>query len=184
MVYGYTRVSTDDQTSALQVQALRAAGVTKIVEENGSGGDPNRPKLRYLLDQLHAGDELVVWKLDRLARTLTQLVEVGNSLKERGVELRSLTESIDTRSPYGKAMYGLMAIFAELERDMIRERTRAGLKAAAAKGRKGGRPAKLTAEQKAIARKMLAENKYSVGEVARALRVGRATIYRALARPA
>jgi DNA invertase Pin-like site-specific DNA recombinase len=182
MIHGYARVSTEDQNCALQVAALKAAGVPErnIVEENGSGGDPNRPKLKRLLDSLQRGDQLVVWKLDRLARTLSQLVEVGNRLKDQGVELRSLTESIDTRSPYGKAMYGLMGIFAELERDMIRERTVAGLKAAAAKGRKGGRPAKLSVEQKAIAREMLANNRHSVGEVARVLRVGRATIYRAL----
>lgn len=178
--YGYARVSTADQDCAMQVAALKAAGCRDIVTENGSGGDPNRPKLMKLLARLREGDQLVVWKLDRLARTMRQLVEVGNQLKDQGIELRSLTESIDTRTPYGKAMYGLIAIFAELERDMIIERTRAGLKAAAVKGRKGGRPAKLTLEQRAMAREMLASGRHSVGEVARMLRVGRATVYRAL----
>ena len=179
MVYGYARVSTLDQDPGLQLSALKAAGCERIIDENGSGGDPNRPKLAKLLLDLKTGDELVVWKLDRLARTLKQLVDVGEQLRERGVELRSLQESIDTRTIYGKAMYQLLGIFAELERGMIRERVTAGIAKAQANGTwRGGRPAKLSSEQVAHVREMIAAGK-SVGETARILKVGRATIWRA-----
>src|SRR6478735_3970281 len=137
---GYARVSTQEQDLALQLDALREAGCNKVFEEKASGAQRDRPALKAALDYMRAGDTLVVWKLDRLARSLKQLIETVEKFGERGVGLRSLTEAIDTTTAGGKLVFHLFAALAEFERGVIRERTLAGLQAARARGRLGGRP--------------------------------------------
>jgi DNA invertase Pin-like site-specific DNA recombinase len=144
MLIGYARVSTQDQSPALQLDALRAAGCNRIFEEKASGAQRDRPELKAALDYIRDGDVLAVWKLDRLARSLGQLIDTVDSLKERGIGFRSLTEQIDTTTPAGKLTFHIFGAMAEFERSIIRERTRAGLDAARARGRMGGRPRALT----------------------------------------
>src|SRR5882762_5361393 len=144
MMIGYARVSTQDQSPALQLDALRAAGCDRIFEEKASGAQRDRPELKAALEYMRDGDVLVVWKLDRLARSLGQLIDTVDSLKERGIGFRSLTEQIDTTTPAGKLTFHIFGAMAEFERSIIRERTRAGLDAARARGRTGGRPRALS----------------------------------------
>src|SRR6187551_2304914 len=140
MLLGYARVSkADDQDTAAQVSALKAAGCTRIYEEKASGGRWDRPELHWVLDHLRAGDVLVVWKLDRLSRSLKDLLHILEKVEAAGADFRSLTEAIDTTGPAGRMLMQMLGSFAEFERAMVRERTRMGLKAAAARGRKGGR---------------------------------------------
>ena len=146
MLIGYARVSTLDQDLALQRQALKAAGCERIFEEAASGAKADRPQLARVLDHMRAGDTLVVWKLDRLARSLQQLIETVAALDGKQVQLRSLTEQIDTSTPSGRLTFHIFSALAEFERSLIRERTLAGLAAARAAGRTGGRPRKLTEE--------------------------------------
>ena len=146
MRIGYARVSTDDQTLDLQRDALKQAGCTELYEEHASGRTAARPQLEGCLKALREGDTLVVWRLDRLGRSLQDLIELTNNFQTRGVEFESLTERIDTSSPTGRLVFHLFGALAEFERSLIRERTMAGLKAARARGRKGGRPKKLTAK--------------------------------------
>ena len=175
---GYARVSTADQTSALQIDALNAAGVSKLFEETASGARAGRPVLTAALDYMREGDTLVIWKLDRLARSLSQLIETVRALEARGIGIRSLTEAIDTTTANGRLMFNLFGALAEFERDVIRDRTRAGLDAARARGRKGGRPRKLAEKDLAIARALLdAEPPVPIAEVARRLNVASATLY-------
>ena len=140
MLVGYARVSTQEQDLALQLDALRAAGCTKVYEEKASGAQRERPELKAALGYMRQGDTLVVWKLDRLARSLKQLIETVEAMGEQGLGLRSLTEAIDTTTAGGKLVFHLFAALAEFERGVIRERTLAGLQAARARGRTGGRP--------------------------------------------
>ncbi|WP_077624959.1 recombinase family protein [Sediminibacillus massiliensis] len=140
MKIGYARVSTENQSLLLQEDALRKAGAERIYSEKESGGKWDRVELQRTLDVLRPGDTLIVYKLDRLARSTKQLIDIADQLKEGEIELVSLTEQLDTRTPMGKAMFGMIGVMAELERDMIRERTTAGLEAARARGRRGGRP--------------------------------------------
>lgn len=152
--YGYARVSTDKQDTEAQRTALERAGCTVIVEEQASGRKA-RPALAALLDRLEPGDAVTVWKIDRLSRSAPDFYRIAAQITERGAQLRSLTEAIDTASPIGRAMLGLLAVFAQLEAEQVSERTRAGLAAAAARGRHGGRPRALTpALEKDIARKL------------------------------
>ena len=146
-----TQVSKSDdiQDTAAQVSALKSAGCKRVFEDKASGGRWDRPELHRLLDQLRAGDTLVVWKLDRLSRSLKDLLHILEKVEAVGARFRSLTEAIDTSGPAGRMLMQMLGSFAEFERAMVRERTRAGLKAAAARGRKGGRQPKLTPEQKA-----------------------------------
>lgn len=144
MLIGYARVSTADQRPELQLDALRAAGCEQIFEERISGVVRDRPELTQCLRTLRAGDTLVVWRLDRLGRSLKDLVETITGLQDRGVVFRSLTEAIDTTTSGGKLIFHIFASLAEFERSIIRERTNAGLAAARARGRKGGRKPKLT----------------------------------------
>jgi DNA invertase Pin-like site-specific DNA recombinase len=179
---GYARVSTDEQTTALQLDALRAAGCAEIREDAAtSGSTRSRPGLDRALTDLKAGDTLVIWKLDRLGRSLTHLLEIAETLRERGVALRSLTEHIDTGTAAGKMLYAVLGAVAQFERDTIRERTIAGMAAARRRGERIGRPPALTPSQLAEAKKML-ERGEAAAHVARVLRVGRATLYRAIAR--
>jgi DNA invertase Pin-like site-specific DNA recombinase len=180
MLVGYARVSTQDQKPELQLDALKAAGCEKVFVEKASGAQRERPELKAALDYMRDGDTLVVWKLDRLARSMKQLIETVEGLEEVGVGLRSLTEAIDTTTAGGKLVFHVFGALAEFERSIIRERTRAGLDAARARGRKGGRPPKLKDSDLKAARAMLADKSITVEEVAKHLRVSPATLYRHL----
>ena len=181
MLIGYARVSTDDQNLALQRDALKAAGCERMFEDQGvSGATRARPGLDSALTALATGDVLVVWKLDRLGRSLSNLIETLATLGERGIGFRSLSEAIDTVSPGGRLVFHLMGALAEFERSLIVERTTAGLKAARARGVRVGRRKSLTAAQVAHAR-LLLDGGERAGAVARSLKVSRSTLYRALA---
>jgi DNA invertase Pin-like site-specific DNA recombinase len=179
MLIGYARVSTVDQDLALQRDALRQAGCERIFEEAASGAKENRPELAKALDHMRKGDTLVVWKLDRLARSMKQLIETVAQLEAAGVKVRSITENLGTDSAGGRFVFHIFGALAEFERSLIRERTNAGLKAARARGRKGGRPKSMTAEDVQAAETLLNGN---VGPTAVAKRMGvsRATLYRHL----
>jgi DNA invertase Pin-like site-specific DNA recombinase len=179
---GYARVSTTDQHPHLQVDALQRAGCYRVFTETASGARADRPTLEQVLDQLRPGDTLVVWKLDRLGRSLRHLVDTVTGLADRGVGFRSLQEAIDTTTPGGKLVFHVFAALAEFERDLIRERTSAGLTAARARGRQGGRPSVMTAHKLQVAREMHGSGQYTVSAIAMTLGVSRASIYRHLAR--
>jgi len=182
MKYGYARVSTDDQTPALQLVALKKAGCREVFKDEGiSGATIKRPALRRCLETLKAGDTLIVWKLDRLGRSLRDLIAMLDDLRERGVRFRSLTEAIDTETPTGRAMWQMIGVLAELERSLISERTRAGVEAARARGVKFGRKRKLTPKQVSHARELI-EGGEPVAHVAKLFSVDRATMYRELQR--
>jgi DNA invertase Pin-like site-specific DNA recombinase len=180
MLVGYGRVSTADQNHQLQEDALRAAGCDKIYLETISSGKRDRPQLSAALDYVREGDTLVVWRLDRLARSLRQLIHTVEDLDARQIALKSLTEEIDTKTAGGKLVFHIFASIAEFERSLIRERTRAGVAAAKARGRAGGRPAKLNIEQVEHAKNLLAAGS-SVSSVARSMKVSRATLHRSIA---
>lgn len=177
---GYVRVSTADQDVGLQIDALRAAGVERIFEDRGvSGARAERPGLGQALDYLRDGDTLVVWKMDRLGRSMTHLLETIGALEARGVGFRSLTENIDTTTPTGRLVFHIFGALGQFERDLIRERTSAGLKAAAARGRKGGRPPVVT-EEKIVRAEALIASGLTVREAAARIRVGKSALYAAL----
>jgi len=177
---GYARVSTLDQNPDLQTDALRHAGCRRTFTDKASGASSDRPQLAAALDYIRPGDTLVVWKLDRLGRSLRHLVETVTRLQERGVGFRSLQENIDTTTATGRLVFHIFASLAEFERDLIRERTQAGLAAARARGRLGGRKPVLTADKAAAARRMYESKDMTVAQIARALGVSRATLYRYL----
>ena len=177
MTFGYARVSTTQQDEALQLDALEKAGVEKVFTDHASGATTSRPALDELLAQLRRGDTIVIWRLDRLGRSLRHLIEVVAELESRDVALRSLSESIDTSTPGGKLIFHLFGALAEFERGLIQERTQAGLTAARARGRVGGRPTVWTEEKINTARAMLESGK-DVSTVARVLGVSRASVYR------
>jgi DNA invertase Pin-like site-specific DNA recombinase len=177
---GYARVSTLDQNLALQRDALTDAGCEKIFIEQMSGAVADRPALRDALEYARSGDTIIVWKLDRLARSMKQLIETIEGLRVRGVGFRSLTEALDTTTPQGVLVFHLFSALAEFERALIRERTRAGLRAAKRMGRTGGRPAKLLDDDLEAARTLLANPDITVAEVAERLGVSPATLYRYL----
>lgn len=178
MTFGYARVSTAAQDEALQLDALQQAGCDRVFTDHASGAASSRPALDELLGMARRGDTLVIWRLDRLGRSLRHLLEVVGGLEQRGVALRSLTESIDTSSPAGRLVFHTFGALAEFERDLIRERTRAGLEAARARGRVGGRPTVWTPEKREQAQRMLQDGK-SISTVAKVLNVSRASLYRA-----
>ncbi|MGZ8954993.1 MAG: recombinase family protein [Methylovulum sp.] len=183
MNIGYARTSTDDQTTALQLAALKKAGCTKIFEDKGiSGTLKKRPALTRCLAALESGDTLTVWKLDRLGRSLRDLIDHLDHLRERGVQLQSITEAIDTETPTGRAMWQLVGVLAELERSMIIERTRAGIKEAIKRGVTFGRKPKLTPVQIKHARQQIDKGERAQ-DVAALLNVHKATLYRALRKP-
>ncbi len=177
---GYARVSTDEQTTALQLDALRAAGCAVIHEDSASGGSRSRPGLHRALEDLCASDTLVVWRLDRLGRSLRDLLDLSETLRERDVALLSLTDHIDTGTAAGRMLYAVLGAVAQFERDVLRERTVAGMRAAKKRGEHIGRPPVLSPAQVREAKKML-ERGESPNHVARVLRVGRSTLYRAIA---
>ena len=180
MKIGYARVSTADQNVSLQLDALQAAGCERVYKEIASGAKTDRPVLAQVVDQLRPDDILVIWKLDRLGRSLRHLVELVNTLIEKDVGLVSLHDPIDTTTPQGRLSFNLFAALAEFERDLIRERTQAGLTAARARGRQGGRPKGVppAAEATACAAETLyRERQLSVQEIARRLGISKSTLY-------
>jgi DNA invertase Pin-like site-specific DNA recombinase len=182
MVIGYARVSKNDQDSAAQVAALKTAGCQRIYREKASGGRWDRPELQRLLDQVRKRDVLVVWKLDRLSRSLRDLLTIMERLGEAKAGFRSLTESIDTTTSAGRMMMQMLGAFSEFERAMLRERTKAGLDAARREGRIGGRRPKLSLEQQAEITRMVSRGDKSAADAARLFNVHPATVLRVLSR--
>ncbi len=175
---GYARVSTDDQNLDLQRDALNRAGCRSIYEETASGKSSTRPELEHCLRALRSGDTLVVWRLDRLGRSLSDLVKLVAELEHRGIGFESLQEKIETESASGKLQFHVFAALAEFERNLIRERTRAGLAAARARGRKGGRKPALDAKQIREIKALLRDPAIQVSDVAKRYGVSRTTIYK------
>jgi DNA invertase Pin-like site-specific DNA recombinase len=168
MKIGYIRVSRDKQTTALQEDAMRQEQCERVFTDRMSGKRFDRPELLQMLDVARAGDVIVVWRLDRLGRSLKQLIETVTLFAERGIELRSLKENIDTTTPTGKFMFHIMGAMAEFERDVIRERTQAGLEAARARGRRGGRPKaiqKIESRNLARAKELYAAKNNTIAEI-------------------
>lgn len=180
MLVGYARVSTHDQNLDLQIEALKKIGCDKIFNEIISGTNTDRENLNEALTYLRPGDSLVVWRLDRLGRTLKQLIELTNSLKEKGIGFMSITEAIDTSTPTGQFFFHITGAFAELERDLIRERTKAGLASARARGRKGGRPKAIDAEAFKMALILYNEKKTTVASISKQFNISKRTFYRYL----
>ena len=180
MNVGYARVSTTDQNPELQLDALTGNGCDKVFVEKASGAQRDRPELLAALEYAREGDTIVVWRLDRLARSIKQLIETVENLEARGVGFKSLTEAIDTTTNGGRLVFHIFAALAEFERGIIRERTMAGLEAARARGRTGGRPPALSEADLTAARAMLKANGISVADVAARLNVAPSTLYRHL----
>ncbi len=181
MLIGYARVSTGEQTLDLQLDALQKAGCAKTYRETASGAKAERPVLADVVGYLRPGDTLVVWRLDRLGRSLRHLIETVATLAERGIGFKSLTEQIDTTTSGGKLVFHVFGALAEFERDLIRERTHAGLAAARARGRTGGRPKKLADPKRlALARALYAGGQADIATICQTLGISRATLYRAL----
>ena len=179
MKIGYVRVSKHEQNEALQIDALKAAGCEKWFVDKITGSKAERKGLNEALVYVRPGDTFMVWKLDRAGRSLKHLIELLKDLQGRGIEFVSLTEQIDTTTPGGKLIFHLMGALAEFERDLIRERTNAGLAAARARGRVGGRPRKLKTNGKiALAKRMFDDQSHSIPEICAALGISRATLYR------
>lgn len=178
MFIGYARVSTEDQHLHLQTDALKKAGCEKIFTDEMSGAKSERPGLAEAIAFVRAGDTFVVWRLDRLGRSLRDLIERVEELKARQIEFRSLTESIDTGSSGGKFMFHVFSALAEFERDLIRERTMAGLTAARARGRFGGRPRIMPVEKIKMAASLMQNPNISIKEICRNLDISRTTLYR------
>ncbi len=180
MQIGYARVSTADQSPELQLDALSNHGCEKIFEEMASGAQRDRPQLKAAIEYARNGDTIVVWKLDRLARSLKQLIETIEHMEDRQVGFRSLTENIDTTTSGGRLIFHIFGALAEFERSIIRERTTAGLAAARARGRVGGRPPALKENDLTVARAMLTDQKITTKEIAKRLGVSVSTLYKHL----
>ncbi|MDR0753319.1 MAG: recombinase family protein [Holosporaceae bacterium] len=180
MLVGYARVSTLDQNPEFQIEELRKAGCERVFTEKISGAKANRPKLQEALDYMRAGDTLVVWKLSRLARSLTQIMSTAKELKERKIELKVLTQKIDTSTPEGTLFFHINAAFDQFQREIIVENTKAGLKSAREKGRIGGRPKIMTEDKIRLLRAMIKDDaSYPfISDVIRAGKIGRKTFYK------
>jgi DNA invertase Pin-like site-specific DNA recombinase len=178
MLIGYARVSTSDQTLDLQKDALEKAGCDKIFADTASGAKAERIGLDEAINYVRAGDTLVVWRLDRLGRSLKHLIETITGLNNRHIGFRSITEAIDTTTSGGKLVFHIFGALAEFERDIIRERTQAGLTAARARGRKGGRPKSLTQKKAQMAEALYKDKNNTIDEICRTLNISRATLYR------
>jgi len=186
MLVGYARVSTDDQTLDLQRDALEKAGCDRLFTDTASGASSERPGLTEALAYVRSGDTLAVWRLDRLGQSLKHLIDTVGKLQARGIRFQSLTEAIDTGSPGGKLIFHIFGALAEFERDLIRERTRAGLEAARARGRTGGHPfaaAHHDARRLALARRLYAEKATPVATLSSMLNASRPTFYRYMRQP-
>lgn len=179
MKIGYARVSTRDQSLELQIDALEKAGAERIYSEKESGGKWDRVELTKCLEHLRAGDTLIVYKLDRLARSQKQLIDIADHLREENVELLSISEQLDTNTAMGRAMFGMISVMAELERNMIRERTTAGLEAARARGRRGGRP-KADQEKVNRALELYDAEELTVAEITAETGISKALLYKEL----
>lgn len=177
MKIGYARVSTEDQALDLQLDALKAAGCKKVFQEKASGAAKERPKLDSALEYARPGDVLVVWKLDRLGRTSRRLVELVHQLRDKGIEFQSLTEGIDTTTPMGRFFFTIMAALAEMELELIRERTKAGVVAARARGKSGGRKP-LPPEKIEALRMLFADKTKKPVDICKSLGISRATLYK------
>lgn len=179
--YGYYRVSTRDQNPALQIQALKKAGCSEIQGDVGvSGAKASRPAFDAIISKLEAGDKLIVWRLDRMGRSLRHLIEINKLLTERGVAFESLTEKIDTSTPMGEFVFHILAAVAQLEREIIRERTLAGMEIAALEGRRPGRPRSMTPDQVRTARRRMSRQTQSIRQVAESYGVSEETVRRRL----
>ncbi len=179
MQIGYARISTDDQTLDLQRDALTTAGCDRLFTDTISGARADRPGLTQALAFARPGDTLVVWRLDRLGRSLRHLIETVTELEQRGVGFKSLTEAIDTTSPGGKLVFHIFGALAEFERELIRERTQAGMAAARARGRQGSRPKKLISPRKlAMAQALYDQGTHSIQDICQTLGISRKTFYR------
>lgn len=181
MLVGYARVSTGEQNLDLQIDALKQVGCEAVYQDELSGVKADRPGLSEALGYLRKGDTLVVWRLDRLGRSLKDLIQRVEELKQRGVEFHSLHENIDTATPSGKLQFHIFSALAEFERDLIRERTLAGLRAARARGRMGGRPKGITPAKVKMAARLMQDRSVSIQEICRTLGVSRTTLYRYVA---
>ncbi len=178
MRVGYARVSTHEQNLDLQLDALKMAGCEEIFTDKISGSVSDRPGLEKLEEYLRKGDVLVVWRLDRLGRSLKHLISYVGNLESNGVGFHSITESINTETSAGKFMFHVFGSLSEFERNLIKERTRAGLEAARARGRQGGRPEKLSDEQKDLAKTLYANKKHSIQSICKMVGVGKTTLYK------
>ena len=178
MLIGYARISTQEQTLNLQLDALKKSGCEKIFTDTASGSQAERKGLEDALAFARAGDTIVVWRLDRLGRSLKHLIETITRLAERQIGFKSLTENIDTTTSGGKLIFHVFGALAEFERDIIKERTQAGLLAARARGRVGGRPRALTEKEIAIAQALYADPDKSIKDICQALRISKMTLYR------
>ena len=180
VLLGYARVSTAEQNADLQTDELRSAGCYEVFVDHASGVLDRRPELDKVLERLRSGDTLVVWRLDRLGRSLRHLIDTVTALDERGVGFCSLRESIDTTTAGGRLVFHLFGVLAQFEREIIRDRTMAGLSAARARGRNGGRPSKLSPDQVRAARRLYDEREHTVEQIGSIFGVSRTSIYRAL----
>jgi DNA invertase Pin-like site-specific DNA recombinase len=178
MLIGYARVSTQDQTLNLQQDALEKIGCSKIFTDTASGAKTERTGLADALSYVREGDTLVVWKLDRLGRSLKDLIERITQLHNRKIGFKSITENIDTTTSGGKLIFHIFGALAEFERDIIRERTQAGLLAARARGRKGGRPKALSGKKVALLKELYENKNFSINEICETLNISRTTLYR------
>ncbi len=177
MKIGYARVSTQDQHLDMQIDALKKEGCEKIYEEKASGSKADRPELARMMEHLRKGDIIVIWKLDRLGRSLRNLIDLVESFKNIGVELVSLQDSVNTATPTGKLTFAIFAALAEFERDIIRERTNAGLAAARARGKSGGRKKLLDVKQVLMLQSLSKDKNLSVGSICNQLGISKATYY-------
>ena len=177
MKIGYARVSTTEQNLDLQRDALNAAGCGKVIEDTASGGKAQRAGLDRVREMLRKGDVLVVWRLDRLGRSLRHLIDLMTELEGQGIGFQSVTEAIDTTTPGGKLVFHIFGALAEFERNLIRERTHAGLEAARARGKKGGRLKKLDDRKRALAVDLYKQKKHSIGEICRTVGITKPTLY-------
>jgi DNA invertase Pin-like site-specific DNA recombinase len=177
MLIGYARVSIQEQTLNLQRDALEKAGCNKLFTDTASGAKTERIGLEEALNYVRKGDTLVVWRLDRLGRSLPHLITTMTGLEERGIGFKSLTENIDTTTGGGKLIFHIFGALVEFERNLIRERTQAGLGAARARGRKGGRPKALTGKQLSIAQDLY-DKRHPIAEICQTLKISKATLYR------
>jgi DNA invertase Pin-like site-specific DNA recombinase len=180
---GYARVSTSDQSPDLQLDALKNAGCSRIFVETASGSSDDRTKLTSALDYMRVGDTLVVWKLDRLARSISKLISTIESLNQADCGFKSLTETIDTTTPTGKLVFHIFGALTEFERSIIRERTLAGLAAAKARGRRGGRPGALSEQRVGVAKALIKDGSLTIAEIALQLGVSDSTIYKYIPHP-
>lgn len=177
MLIGYARVSTQDQNINLQKDALEKAGCEAIYCEVSSGSKADRPELKKAISYAREGDTLVVWKLDRLGRSIQHLIDLVNQLQERKIGFKSLQENIDTTTSGGKLIFHIFSALAEFERDIIRERTKAGLQAARARGRKGGRPKGLDVKKIKLAKKLHKDKNYTIKEICETLNISKSSLY-------